>query len=178
LERISQQLQQYAGFLPQVLTSNSWQECEQVQLQLQQDGLSPEIASRYAVLDYLADFLPLICMVESSGQNLEQLAQIKVLVEEKIDSASIYELLEKVTVLDSWDRRARESLISSLHAVNIKIVQHVAQEAAEKPEKYFSQRRQKMRIFAGLRQSLISEVPRNFHPFTVLLRSLESLLSA
>ncbi|MEA3545620.1 MAG: NAD-glutamate dehydrogenase, partial [Thermodesulfobacteriota bacterium] len=80
LERICQQLQQYAGFLPQVLPANSWQECEQLQSQLQNDGLSTDIASRYAVLDSLADFLPLICMVESSGQNLEQLAQIKVLV--------------------------------------------------------------------------------------------------
>jgi len=178
LERISQQLQQYAEFLPQVLPAGSWQECEQSQSQLQNDGLSAEIASRYAVLDYLTDFLPLICMVESSGQNLEQLAQIKVLVEEKIDSSSIYELLEKVAVLDSWDRRARESLISSLHAVNIKIVQQVALEAADNPQKYFSQRRQKLRTFAGLRQSLVSEVPRNFHPFTVLLRSLENLLTA
>ncbi len=178
LERISQQLQQYAEFLPQVLPASSWQECEQLQSQLQNDGLSAEIASRYAVLDYLTDFLPLICMVESSGQNLEQLAQIKVLVEEKIASTSIYELLEKVAVLDSWDRRARESLISSLHAVNIKIVQQVALEAADNPQKYFSQRRQKLRTFTGLRQSLISEVPRNFHPFTVLLRSLESLLTA
>ncbi|MEA3543782.1 MAG: hypothetical protein U9R69_01015, partial [Thermodesulfobacteriota bacterium] len=100
------------------------------------------------------------------------------LVEEKVDSAAIYELLEKVAVLDSWDRRARESLISSLHAVNIRIVQQVALEAIDKPQSYFSQRRQKMRTFEGLRQALISEVPRNFHPFTVLLRSLESLLTA
>ena len=178
LERISQQLKQYAGFLPQVLPTNSWRECEQLQVQLQDEGLPPEIASRYAVLDYMDDFLPLICMVESSGQNLKQLAQIKVLVEEKIESAAIYELLEKVAVLDSWDRRARESLINSLHAVNIKIVQQVALETAVKPKRYFSQRRQKMRTFENLRQALFSEVPRNFHPFTVLLRSLESLLTA
>ena len=178
LERISQQLKQYAELLPKVLPADSWQKCEQLQTQLQAEGLSQEVAYRYAVLDLLADFLPLICMVESSGQNLEQLARIKVLVEEKINSADIYELLEKVSVLDSWDRRARESLISSLHSVNIRIVQHVALEAADKPQSFFAKRRQKMRTFEGLRQSLSSEVPRNFHPFTVLLRSLESLLTA
>ncbi len=176
LERISLQLKQYAELLPKVLPAESWQKCEHLQSQLQKDGLSKEIAHMYAVLDFLADFLPLICMVESSGQNLEQLARIKVLVDEKVDSAAIYKLLEKVSVVDSWDRRARESLISSLHSVNIRIVQQVALEAVDTPQNFFSKRRQKMRAFEGLRQSLINEVPRNFHPFTVLLRSLESLL--
>ncbi|MCD6186612.1 MAG: NAD-glutamate dehydrogenase, partial [Desulfuromusa sp.] len=60
LERISQELKQYAEFLPQILPADSWRECEQLQLQLQDEGLPPEIASRYAVLDYMDDFLPLI----------------------------------------------------------------------------------------------------------------------
>ena len=176
LERISGQLQEYAKLLPKVLPTESWQECKQFQKQLQDAGLSKDVAYKFAVLDLLTDFLPLICMVESSGQNLEQLAQIKVIVDEKINSAAIYELLEKVSVLDSWDRRARESLVSSLHAVNIRIIQQVALEAADQPLSFFSKRRQKMRKFESLKQSLISDVPRNFHPFTVLLRSLESFL--
>ncbi len=178
LERISLQLKQYAELLPKVLPADLWQECEQLQTQLQQDGLSEEIAHMYAALDLLTDFLPLICMVESSGQELEQLARIKVLVDEKINSTAIYAVLEEVPVLDSWDRRARESLISSLHSVNIRIVQQVALESVAMPQNFFSKRRQKMRTFEGLRRSLLSEVPRNFHPFTVLLRSLEGLLTA
>jgi glutamate dehydrogenase len=178
LERISGQLQEYAKLLPQVLPDDTWQECRLFRKQLQEAGLNKEVAYKYAVLDFLTDFLPLICMVESSGQNLEQLAQIKVLVDEKINSSAIYELLEQVTVLDSWDRRARESLVSSLHAVNVRIIQQVALEAADQPLSFFSKRRQKMRKFEGLKQSLLSDVPRNFHPFTVLLRSLENLLRA
>ncbi len=178
LERISQQLKEYTGLLPTVLPAAAWQECDQIKQQLQDEGLAEEVASMYAVLDRLTDFLPLICMIDSSGQNLGQLAQIKVLVDEKINSASIYKLLENVSVLDSWDRRARESLVSSLHAVNIKIIQQVALESVDNPREFFSKRRQKMRSFEGLRQALISDVPRNFHPFTVLLRSLESLLMA
>ena len=176
MERISQQLKEYIGLLPTVLPAAAWQECDQFKRQLQDEGLGEEVAYMYAVLDRLTDFLPLICMIDSSGQNLEKLAQIKVMVDEKINSAAIYTLLEKVSVLDSWDRRARESLVSSLHAVNIKIIQQVALEAVDKPQAFFSKRRQKLRLYEGLRQSLISDVPRNFHPFTVLLRSLESFL--
>jgi glutamate dehydrogenase len=178
LERISHQLQQYVELLPTVLPAAVWQGCDQIKRELQDEGLGEEVASMYAVLDRLTDFLPLICMIDSSGQNLEQLAQIKVLVDEKINSAAIYALLEKVAVVDSWDRRARESLISSLHSVHIRIIQQVALESVDNPQAFFAKRRQKLRTFEGLRKSLISDVPRNFHPFTVLLRSLEGLLMA
>jgi len=62
--------------------------------------------------------------------------------------------------------------------VDIRIIQQVALESVDSPQTFFAKRRQKLRSFEGLRQSLISDVPRNFHPFTVLLRSLEALLLA
>ncbi len=177
LQRISEQLQKYAGLLPKVLSEGTWQDCVQQQARLKAEGLSSEVAYKYSVLDCLVDFLPLVCMVEASGQNLEQLARIKVQVEEKINTAALFALLDKVPVRDSWDRRARESLLSSLHAVQVRIIQQVALESADRPESFFVQRRQKLRTFEGLLQSLVSEVPRNFHPFTVVLRSLEGLLA-
>ena len=138
-------------------------------------GLPEDIALKYAALEYLADFLPLICMVQQSDQNLEQLAKLKIIVDEKVGGEAIFELLAKVPVRDSWDRRARESLLSSLHSVQVRLVQQVAAEAAADPQSYFRNRRKKLRAFEDLRRSLLTESPRNFHPFTVLLRSLESL---
>jgi len=177
-ELFGQQLQQYIELLPDTLPSSSWYDCEQQKAELQTEGLAPEIASSFAVLESLTDFLPLIGLVKSAGLKLEQLAQIRILVDKKINSKSITDVLSKVAVLDSWDRQAHESLVSSLHTANIKIIQQVAIESADKPQAFFTNRRQKMRIFEGLRQTLISEEPRNFHPFTVLLHALESLLKA
>ena len=178
LKKIREKLEQYAGLLPDVLPAEEWQNCKHRHHSLVKEGLEKEVAFKYAVLDCLVDFLPLICMIEESGQNLEQLARIKVLVESRINSESIYNQLDKVPLRDRWDRRARESLVSSLHAASVRIVQQVALEAANKPDSFFAQRRQKVRNYEGLRQALLTEVPRNFHPFTVLLRSLESLLTA
>lgn len=177
LARINQQLLDYAQLLPSVLPAAAWEQCKQRTAQLKKEGLEHEIAFKFAVLDFLVDFLPLICMVETSGQNLANLAAIKVLVEDKIRSQQIFALLEQVTIRDNWDRRARESLVSSLHAVNVRLVQQVAQESATNPQEYFSKRRQKMRNYDGLLQALSSEKPSNFHPFTVVLRTLDSLLS-
>ncbi|OEU69013.1 MAG: hypothetical protein BA864_09860 [Desulfuromonadales bacterium C00003093] len=176
LERIHTQLEQYAALLPDVLPTANWQKCQEERDRLVGEGLSEEIALKYAALDNLADFLPLICMVRESGQNLEQLARLKVMVEEKISGEAILSQLEKVPLRDSWDRQAKESLLGSLHAMMVRLVQQVAMETAENPQAFFNVRRQKLRTFVGLRQTLLSESPQNFHPFTVLLRSLEGLL--
>ncbi len=177
LQRIEQQLAQYSAMLSEVLPANSWQNCQQERDRLTASGLPEEFALKYAALDYLADFLPLICMVQQSGQNLEQLAKLKVLVDEKVAVSAVLKLLQQVPMRDSWDRRARESLLGSLHSVVVRLVQAVASEAADHPQSYFAKRRQKLRTFEDLRRSLLAESPQNFHPFTVLLRSLESLLA-
>ncbi len=177
LERISGQLETYAGLLPNVLHAAVWQKCREDKKTLQNEGLSPDIAYKFSVLDNLVDFLPLLCMVDSSGQDLETLARIKVVVDQQINIEALLTQLAKVPVRDSWDRQARESLVSALHAVNVKLVHQVALESAGRPEAYFSQRRAKIRFIDNARQSLMVEEPQNFHPFSVLLHSLEGLIN-
>ncbi len=178
LERINQQLLDYAKLLPDTLPAASWERIKESTGQLKAEGLEHEIAFKFAILDSLVDFLPLICMVETSGQNLAQLARIKELVEEQTKSRSIYALLDQVVIHDSWDRRAREALVSSLHAVNVRLVQQVALECSANPPQFFATRRRKVRNYNGLLQTLTNKTPSNFHPFTVLLRNLEALLTA
>lgn len=176
LEQINGQLQAYAELLPKVLPADTWQQCRLRRSTLQNEGLNPDIALRFSVLDYLVDFLPLLCMAESSGKDIMALAQIKVVVDQQINIAALLTQLERVPVRDNWDRQARESLVSSLHAVSARLVSHIAQESADHPDTYFARRRTKMRLLEGSKQSLLAQEPRNFHPFTVLLHSLEGLL--
>lgn len=177
LQRIEEQLGQYSSLLSAVLPANHWLQCKQERDRLIDAGLSAGVALKYAALEYLADFLPLICMVQQSGLALEQLAKLKVLVDEKVAVDEILKLLQQVPVRDSWDRRAREALLGSFHSTVVRVVQQVASETAENPQSFFTKRRQKLRTYEELRRSLLTESPQNFHPFTVLLRSLESLLA-
>ena len=177
MARIEEQLVQYSRLLPEVLPAASWQHCQQQRDTLVASGLPEALALKYAALDYLADFLPLVCMEAQSQQTLEQLARLKVFVDEKVAGDTVIQLLSQVPVRDSWDRRARESLLGSLHSVMVRLVQQVAEEAADNPQGFFVKRRQKLRNFEELRRSLLVESPRNFHPFTVLLRGLEGLLA-
>ncbi len=176
LEMISEQLDQYLELLPKVLSKDEWQIFETDRENLQAEGLSAEMALKFTALDYLVDFMPLVCMIPQSGQDLEKLARLNVMIETRINAESLIMSLEKVPVRDSWDRRARESLLGSLHSVMVRLVQQVANEAAEDPQSFFRKRRQKLRTFEELRDSLLTETPSNFHPYTVLLRSLEGLL--
>ncbi len=177
MEQIVAQLRQYAELLPEVLPEKVWQGCKEEQASLIESGLSSDVALQFAVLDFLADFLPIICLAQSSGLQLESLSKMKVLVDEIVSADSILQLLEQVPVQDSWDRRAKESLLGSMHSVMVRIIQQVALESADNPRIFFEQRRQKLKAFETLRQSLLAEMPRNFHPFTVLMRSLENFLA-
>lgn len=177
LERVTSQLAEYSAIMPKVLPAAEWQACEQERDRLIGEGLETDVALKFAALDYLVDFMPLVCMIQESGQDLEHLARLNVLIEAKISAGALTATLEKVPVRDSWDRRARESLLGSLHSVMVRLVQQAAQESAADPQSFFRKRRQKLRTFEELRNNLLTESPSNFHPFTVLLRSLESLLS-
>lgn len=174
---ISIKLKEYSKLLPEILPHETWQNCQEARERLHNDGYSDEVALQFSILELLSDFLPLMCMVQASGLELKQLAKIKVLVDRTLYRSAIVTLIEQVPVRDRWDRRAKEALLGSLHSVMVRIVRQVALDAGDNPQQFFAQRRQKLLSFEGLRQSLISESPRNFHPFSVLLRTLDNFLA-
>jgi glutamate dehydrogenase len=175
LQRIRTQLNAYAKTLPRVLPKQQWDNCREERKRLESEGLDQVNAYKISVLDRLVDFLPLICMSESLEQDVESLAKIKVMVNDKLSFEALFEHLTAVPVHNSWDRRARESLINSLNDVNVRLVQSVAKLNPAHPEGYFQERVQKLRNYEQLKQSLIADVPQNFHPYTVLLSALEGL---
>lgn len=177
IDEISVKLQEYSLLLPDILPSETWQNCQDEKKRLVEDGYADDVAQRFATLELLSDFLPLMSMVQVSGLEMKQLARIKVLVDRTLFRSAIINLIEQVPVRDRWDRRAKEALLGSLHSVMVRIVQQVALDAGDNPHQFFAQRRQKLLSFESLRQSLVSESPRNFHPFTVLLRTLDNFLA-
>jgi glutamate dehydrogenase len=176
LQRIRTQLDAYAKTLAHVLPQQQWQACLDERKHLEDEGLDPLVAYKFSVLDSLVDFLPLVCMGASFGLDVEMLARAKTLVHEKLAFAAIVAKLDAVPARNSWDRRARETLLSSLNDVKVQLVHQVVQFDAEHPERYFIARRQALRNFEQLRQALEREVSQNFHPFTVLLSAFEGLL--
>ncbi len=177
-EHIARQLKDYARMLPRVLPEDRWAVCLDERKRLISEGVAQLTAYKLSVLDSLFDFLPLICMSDTLALELERLARIHVLVQKTVGLDAVLDQLNRVSTRNSWDRRAREALLSSLHTVTVRLVQQVAGQNADQPERYFRERRQRLRNYETLKQALMTEVPQNYHPFTVLLRALEALLTS
>ncbi len=177
LAHIRDLLDHYTSLIPEMFSADDLADSEKFQADLEQQGVASHVARRFALLDFLEDFIPLVGMSVSSGEDLEKLARIKVVVDRKLKIEDILKQVGSVPVRDHWDRQARESLLGSLQMVHVRIIQRVAMDKPDSPESYFSERRQKMRSYEDLRQNLLSEKTGNFHPFTVVLRGLEGLLT-
>lgn len=171
-----EQLDSYVRLMPEVLTEEQWQACQTISAQLLAEGVDESLAQRFAVLDHLNGFLPLVGLVGETDCGLESLVRLNSFMTEKLKATELLECLQSVPVRNSWDRRARESLIASARKVVLQMIKAVAAETLEKPELFFRGRRQQYRIFVDLRDKLLSETPENFHPYTVLLTALDALL--
>lgn len=171
-----EQLDSYVRLMPEVLPEEQWQVCQQLSEQLQAEGVEEELAQRFAVLDNLNGFLPLVGLLRETDCGLESLVRLDSFITGKLKTAELLACLESVPVRNSWDRRARESLLGSGRKVVLRLIQAVAAESLDKPEQFFRSRRQEYRMFADLRDKLLSETPGNFHPYTVLLSALEGLV--
>jgi len=172
----AEQLDHYAASIPGLLPEKQSQDCIEQAAQLQAEGLEEGLASRFAVLGYLNGFLPLIGLARETGYDLEKLMRLNSFINEKLKTTELLSGLDAVPIRDSWDRRALESVIGSSRKIILQLVQAAADENQDEPEQYFRNRRQQYRIFVDLREKLLSEPPSNFHPYTVLLSSLEGLL--
>ncbi|MCF6179170.1 MAG: NAD-glutamate dehydrogenase, partial [Geopsychrobacter sp.] len=171
-------LDDYIEALPSALPSARWQACQERGQQLITNGISPESAARIAILSQMTDFLPLVRLVNETKLEMTPLVTLSNEVLNKLSIDMIISGVETMTVHDSWDRKAREALLGSLHNVFFQIVQKIALEGAGESRRFFRKRIAKYRSYRELCDKLSREEITNFHPYSVLLRALESLLNS
>lgn len=138
-------------------------------------GLLMDMATQFALLPLLDDFLPQIRLQSSTGSEHYLVAKVFKEVRRTLGIAEIIDLIARVPVRDRWDRMAKQSLLENLQALGYKIAEGILSQAAGNPEGYFAKRRQKVRIFQQLRDDLRGVDHINFHPFTALIKSLQSI---
>lgn len=170
-------LRTYIGLLPDVLSSQVWTACEERRKQLEALSLPVAVAERLALMPQLELFLPLVQLVEETRLDMAVLLRLSLDVLNKLNLPRVIAGVENVAVHDSWDRSAREALLGSLHRVTFALVEKIAAETGADSRHYFQQRSQKLRAYRELFDRLTLTDTSNFHPYTVLLRSLESLLN-
>ncbi len=178
LQRLNLWLEEYIEMLPLVLPVPTWQACQQRKEELIAASLPMLLAERFAILPQLKIFLPLVRLVNETRLDMGPLVRLSVEVLEKLSAEELLDGVESMAVHNSWDRSAREALLGSLRNVLFAIVQKIALENNGSSQAFFSTEKQKYRNYRDLRRTLARDEAANFHPYTVLLHSLEALLGS
>ena len=175
LERYRRQVDLYLKSLGGLLPEADWHSCRQQAERLQQAGLSAESAQRLAGLAWFENFLPLVELLETSGGDFYSVAHTFNEVRAQLGIDALVAALGEVVLRDRWDRLARQALVAAFHRGGFRITRVILADHAGNPEAFFASRRGAFRAYQGLREALRGNLPANFHPFTVLSRSLEAL---
>jgi glutamate dehydrogenase len=86
-------------------------------------------------------------------------------------------MMARVRIGDRWDRMAYQALVERTAAVSFALTAAVFRESAGNLEAYLAPRRKTVRFYQGLKEGLRSGPAANYHPFTVLVGTLEEMLS-
>lgn len=167
----------YISTLPTALSPEHWQECLLRQAELVEAKIPRKLAERFALLPQLNLFLPLVRLVEETKLDMAPLLKLSIDIFGLLSVDSLLSGVEKTAVHDSWDRSAREALLSGLRNVVFNIVKKIALENDGNSRDFFRQQPQKLRGYRDLIETLAGQEVTNFHPYSVLLRSLEGMLN-
>jgi len=173
---LQEQVRAFSKTVGGVLAEGAWSDCQRRSGELAQSGLPQEIAERLSILPLLEDFLPVVTLVDETGNDLYSVARTYHELRDYLRIGEILAQMEKVQVRDRWDRLARQMLKRDLALAALRLTRALLLEAAGNLEAFVAARRQKVNYYRGLTEKLRGLVPGNFHPFALLLRALESLL--
>jgi glutamate dehydrogenase len=170
------QFQLFSRSLGGVLAEAEWHACQEFARKLEAAGLPPEVARKLSTLPLVADFLPVITLMEETGSDLHSVARAFHELREYLGIGRILGRLEEVPVRDRWDRMTRQMLKGSFASVLLRLTRVLLLESAGDLEAFATAKRQRMPTFRGLAERMRGSAPINFHPFVLLVRALESLL--
>jgi glutamate dehydrogenase len=162
--------------LSAILPGREWEQCKAFAAALGERGLSPGLAGRLSVLPYLDDLLPTASLVEEAGADLYSAARTFNELRERLGLREILRLLDEVPGRDRWDRTAARILKGGFEAVLYALAREALRRSAGNLDAFLNARRTQFADYRGLRERLLGTTPVNYHPFTVLLRALESVL--
>jgi glutamate dehydrogenase len=149
-------------------------------VELQEEGFTPEISRRMALLNYLVDFPLLVDLVNTSGEELSTVSNTYQEVSSYLSYPEIKELLNQAPVRNHWERRARTILREQFRTYLVSLTQAVLAAPDRDIITFFaaSTHQQKLLKYHKVQEKLREIPPTDLLPFTVLSRELEALVQA
>ncbi|WP_305045672.1 NAD-glutamate dehydrogenase [Geoalkalibacter sp.] len=169
-------MEEFLNMLPGVVPAAEWAGAEGRAADLESQGLSRSLALLVAGLPYLRDVLPLVSLVDETGRDLRTVTCAYRDLAGVFDIGTLSTRAAKVPLRDRWDRLAYETFLADLTTSLFALTRAVLEETDGNVERYLSRRRQKIRDLRTVQQQIQASEPVNFHPFSVWVRTLGSLI--
>ena len=176
VEAFQRDIKSYLVILDTVLPEDNRQALSELALALSQDGLDELSAKKCAALNYLEDFLPVANLALLTGEDLLTMTELLSQVKQQLGLPAIIENLAQVQSLERWDRLAWQSLHSKFGLLGFEVALAVWRESRGDCQRFLSMRGSRMRVLRDQQARLQGSIPADYHPFVVVMATLESLL--
>jgi glutamate dehydrogenase len=178
VEAFQRDVSSYLDILDTVFPDDVRQSLSELVHALVQDGFDELSAKKCAALNYLEDFLPVANLALLTGEDLLTMAKLLSQVKQQLGLPTIIESLAQVQSLERWDRLAWQSLHSKFTSLGFDVALAIWRESAGDCQRYLTMRSSRVRVLRDQQARLQGSLPADYHPFIVLMATLESLLGA
>jgi len=176
VEAFQRDVSSYLAILDKVLPENIRQSLSDRAFALSQHGFDEFSAKKCVALTYLEDFLPVANLALLTGEDLLTMTELLSTVKQQLGLPVIIESLAQVQSLERWDRLAWQSLHSKFGSLGFEVALAVWRESDGDCQRYLSMRGSRMRVLRDQQARLQGSIPADYHPFVVVMATLESLL--
>lgn len=176
LAGMSEKVRIFGKNLGGVLADAEWRACQEFARELERIGLPAKIALKFSILPQFGDFLPVVHLAAETGSDLYSAARSYHELREYLGLNSLVAQMKSVQVRDRWDRQSRQLLLADVAAVHLRLARALTHSSAGNLEGFFAAKRRKLQHYRRQVERMRGYSPVNYHPFILLVRTLESLL--
>jgi glutamate dehydrogenase len=176
IEAFRKDIGSYLQILGEILPEEVRRDWRVRQEKLVEGGFAPESAKKCAALPYLEDFMPVANLALLTGEDLLSMARLLAEVKQGLGLGETMDMLGKVQALERWDRLAWQTLHSKFASLGFDVALAVHRETGGDCHDFLTRRGSRMRVLREQQARLRGSSPPGYHPFVVLMGTLESLL--
>jgi glutamate dehydrogenase len=176
LGRMAKDFENFTAIQKQLLPETTRLEIEAEQKRLRDMGMNDDHAWRVVLLPRFRHFLPVVSLMNKSGQSLTDAARLYAEVGNSLELATLEQRLRQVPVTSSWDRLARRTLLDKVTELGFALPLAIWNKNAGDQSAFFGARPTRLASYRQLLDGIREGVLPSYNVFTALAGTLEALL--
>ncbi|APG27010.1 hypothetical protein A7E78_03680 [Syntrophotalea acetylenivorans] len=176
LGRLANDLKSFTAIQKQLLPEATRLEIEGEQKRLREAGINDDYAWQVVLLPQLRHFLPVVSLMNKTGQDLADAAKLYAEVRAGLELATLEQRLQQVPVSSPWDRLARRTLLDKVAELGFTLPLAVWNKNAGDQSAFFADRPTRLASYRQLLDGIREGVLPSYNVFTALAGTLEALL--